>query len=62
MSGEPVPGASPIIPEGLDETLVLLRHGETEWILRGLFQGQGIIDQPANRGRIASLYPKAAVH
>jgi broad specificity phosphatase PhoE len=30
-----------VIPEGLDATLVLLRHGETEWILRGLFQGQG---------------------
>jgi broad specificity phosphatase PhoE len=29
-----------VIPEGLDATLVLLRHGETEWILRGLFQGQ----------------------
>jgi broad specificity phosphatase PhoE len=32
---------SSVIPEGLDGTLVLLRHGETEWILRGLFQGQG---------------------
>ncbi len=33
--------AAPLIPEGLDATLVLLRHGETEWILQGLFQGQG---------------------
>jgi probable phosphoglycerate mutase len=32
--------AEPLIPEGLDATLVLLRHGETEWILQGLFQGQ----------------------
>jgi broad specificity phosphatase PhoE len=30
----------PLIPEGLDATLVLLRHGETEWIRQGLFQGQ----------------------
>jgi probable phosphoglycerate mutase len=29
-----------LIPAGLDATLVLLRHGETEWIRRGLFQGQ----------------------
>lgn len=28
------------IPEGLDATLVLLRHGESEWIREGRFQGQ----------------------
>ena len=44
MSDGPVDGASPVIPEGLDATLVLLRHGETEWILRGLFQGQAETD------------------
>ncbi len=37
MTDEPT---APLIPEGLDATLVLLRHGETEWILQGLFQGQ----------------------
>jgi broad specificity phosphatase PhoE len=31
---------APLIPEGLDATLVLLRHGESEWIVQGLFQGQ----------------------
>ena len=30
----------PIVPEGLDATLVLLRHGESEYIVRNLFQGQ----------------------
>lgn len=30
-----------LIPDGLDATIVLVRHGESEWITRGLFQGQG---------------------
>jgi probable phosphoglycerate mutase len=29
-----------LIPEGLDATLVLVRHGESEWIREGRFQGQ----------------------
>jgi len=29
-----------IIPDGLDATLVLLRHGESEFIVEGRFQGQ----------------------
>lgn len=29
-----------LIPEGLDATLVLVRHGESEWIVEGRFQGQ----------------------
>jgi phosphoserine phosphatase len=32
--------AAPVIPEGLDATLVLLRHGESELIREGRFQGQ----------------------
>jgi broad specificity phosphatase PhoE len=28
------------IPDGLDATLVLVRHGESEWIREGRFQGQ----------------------
>ena len=28
------------IPEGLDATLVLIRHGESQWIREGRFQGQ----------------------
>ncbi len=30
----------PLIPEGLDATLVLIRHGESEYIVEGRFQGQ----------------------
>ena len=30
-----------LIPAGLDATLLLLRHGESEWVAQGLFQGQG---------------------
>ncbi len=38
MTDDPRP---PIVPPGLDATLVLLRHGESEWVAQGLFQGQG---------------------
>lgn len=38
MSGER-PGATSIVPSGLDASLVLLRHGETEAIAEGRFQG-----------------------
>lgn len=37
MTGSP--GAA-LIPEGLDATLVLVRHGESEFIVEGRFQGQ----------------------
>jgi probable phosphoglycerate mutase len=30
-----------LIPSGLDATFVLVRHGESDWITKGLFQGQG---------------------
>ena len=38
--GQPRPTGTALIPEGLDATLVLLRHGESEWIREGRFQGQ----------------------
>ena len=34
------PADAPLIPEGLDATLVLLRHGESEYIVQNRFQGQ----------------------
>jgi broad specificity phosphatase PhoE len=40
---EPAPGepAAALLPADLDGTIVLLRHGESEWITQGRFQGQG---------------------
>jgi broad specificity phosphatase PhoE len=38
--GELTLTAEPLIPAGLDATLVLLRHGESEFIVEGRFQGQ----------------------
>ena len=32
--------AAPLIPDGLDATLVLVRHGESTFIVEGRFQGQ----------------------
>ena len=29
------------VPRGLDATILLLRHGESEWVADGRFQGQG---------------------
>ena len=44
----------PLIPPGLDGTLALVRHGESEWIIKGLFQGQA--DSPlTERGRRQAL-------
>jgi probable phosphoglycerate mutase len=34
------PADAPLIPDGLDATLVLLRHGESEFIVENRFQGQ----------------------
>ncbi len=33
--------APALIPAGLDAALALVRHGESEWVAKGLFQGQG---------------------
>jgi broad specificity phosphatase PhoE len=49
--GEPTP---PIIPPGLDAVLVFIRHGESEWVAEGRFQGQG--DSPlSDLGRRQAL-------
>jgi probable phosphoglycerate mutase len=50
------PGAgAPLIPEGLDATLVLLRHGESEWIRENRFQGQAETPLSATGHRQAAL-------
>jgi len=42
--------SGPLIPDGLEATLVLVRHGESEYIVEGRFQGQA--DTPLTvRGR-----------
>jgi broad specificity phosphatase PhoE len=52
--GRPRPEA-PLIPEGLDATLVLLRHGESEWIVENRFQGQAETPLSAAGRRQAAL-------
>jgi broad specificity phosphatase PhoE len=37
-AGEPTP---PIIPPGLNAVIAFVRHGESEWVAEGRFQGQG---------------------
>jgi len=46
LTGEPVePGVDeptpPIIPPGLNAVVAFVRHGESEWVAEGRFQGQG---------------------
>ena len=36
----PASGVAPLVPAGLDAVIVLVRHGETELIAEGRFQGQ----------------------
>ena len=53
---DPAPGESTpsIIPPGLDAVLVFIRHGESEWVAEGRFQGQG--DSPlSDLGRRQAL-------
>jgi probable phosphoglycerate mutase len=49
------PDGSTLIPDGLDATLVLLRHGETEWIREGRFQGSAETPLSALGRRQAAL-------
>ncbi len=59
MTGEPIEPAPeeptpPIIPAGLDAVLAFIRHGESEWVAEGRFQGQG--DSPLSElGRRQAL-------
>lgn len=45
----------PLVPEGLDATLVLVRHGESEWIRENRFQGQAETPLSALGRRQAAL-------
>jgi len=56
----PLPAAgdpgTPLIPEGLDATLVLLRHGESEWIVEHRFQGQAETPLSATETKMDDTY------
>ncbi len=54
-AGRPRSPGGPLIPDGLDATLVLLRHGESEWIAEGRFQGQAETPLSATGRRQAEL-------
>ena len=45
----------PLIPDGLDATLVLVRHGESQFIVEGRFQGQAETPLSARGRRQAEL-------
>lgn len=45
----------PLIPDGLDATLVFVRHGESEYIVQGRFQGQAETPLSAKGLRQAGL-------
>jgi broad specificity phosphatase PhoE len=57
--GEPTPA---LVPEGLEATVVLLRHGESEWVRQGLFQGQGDSALSADGLRQAALAAERLAH
>ncbi|HEU4672220.1 MAG TPA: histidine phosphatase family protein [Candidatus Limnocylindrales bacterium] len=48
-------GSDRLVPEGLDATLVLVRHGETEFIVEGRFQGRSPTPLTAIGRRQAAL-------
>jgi probable phosphoglycerate mutase len=52
----------PVVPPGLDATIVLLRHGESEWVAQGLFQGQGDSPLSPTGRRQASLAAERLAH
>ncbi len=41
VSAEDGPAESSLIPAGLDAVLAFVRHGESEWVAQGRFQGLG---------------------
>ncbi len=54
--------AAEFVPAGIDATLLLVRHGESEWITRGLFQGQGDSPLTALGRRQAELVAERIAH
>ena len=62
-------GRGPLIPDGLDATLVLVRHGESAFIAEGRFQGQadspltplGLRQAALVAGRVAAPHASPAL-
>jgi broad specificity phosphatase PhoE len=57
--GEPVP---PLVPDLLDATLVLVRHGESEYIVEGRFQGRAETPLSPTGLRQAALLAERLAH
>ena len=55
-------GGTPVIPAGLDATLVLVRHGESEYIAEGRFQGQAETPLSPTGLRQAALVAERLAH
>ncbi len=55
-------GPTPLIPAGLDATLVLVRHGESEYIVQGRFQGQAETPLSPTGLRQAALVAERLAH
>ena len=53
---------TPLIPAGLDATLVLVRHGESEFITQGRFQGQAETPLSVTGLRQAALVAERLAH
>lgn len=62
MSGPPGEATSPLIPDRLDATLVLVRHGESEFIVEGRFQGQAETPLSPTGLRQAALVAERLAH
>ena len=62
MSGPPGESTSALIPDRLDATLVLVRHGESEYIVEGRFQGQAETPLSPTGLRQAALVGERLAH
>ena len=62
MSGPPGEPPEPLIPDRLDATLVLVRHGESEFIVEGRFQGQAETPLSPSGLRQAALVGERLAH
>jgi len=62
VSGPPGEGGSALIPDRLDATLVLVRHGESEFIVEGRFQGHSETPLSPTGLRQAALVAERLAH